>query len=162
MAEAPLTWKAHGSSRCVGCSRLLALDPSRAVVEVDATDYTGARPGYSAARPVKVRRRWHQDCVEEFVRASADLSRQVEFDRMQASRAFVEAHGLACPASDGPGWCSMSTLPAGPLTCVNAVRARSCEVFHGCRRLRARGSGQGVPSTVVVSRLVEHEGWRLL
>lgn len=55
----------------------------------------------------------------------------------------------------------MSALPAGALTCVNAVRARACEVFHSRWRLRARGSGQGVPSTVVVSRLVEHEGWRL-
>lgn len=103
MAEAPLAWRAHGNIRCVGCSPLLALGPSRAVVEVEATDYPGARPGYGAARPVKVRRRWRQDCVEEFARASADLRRPVELDRVRALRAFAEAHGLACPASDEPG-----------------------------------------------------------
>ena len=89
MRSAPLTWRKLGSTRCVGCERLFTEDP-RPIVETEATDYTGARPGYSASRPVKVMRRWHADCLAEFEAANQRYRDQVEADR-QAVIAMLRA-----------------------------------------------------------------------
>lgn len=88
--SAPLTWKKLGSTRCVGCEKRFTDSPDAEIVEREATDYTGGRPGYSANRPVRVTRRWHAVCLEAFERSNQRLRDQVEADR-QALIATIQA-----------------------------------------------------------------------
>ena len=85
-----MTWKKLGSTRCVGCEKLFTDQPDAEIVELEATDYAGGRPGYSANRPVRVTRRWHAVCVEAFERGNRQLRDQVEADR-QAVFAMIQA-----------------------------------------------------------------------
>ena len=86
--SAPLTWKKLGSTRCVGCEKLFT--PDAEIVEIKATDYAGGRPGYSANRPVRVRKRWHATCLEDFERDNQRERDEIAADR-QAVIAMLQA-----------------------------------------------------------------------
>jgi len=96
MSRAQLTWKAHGSTRCVGCGERFT-DDGRAVVEKEATDCTGARPGYSAAREVQVVRRWHETCLADFERATRENRSRVEAEQRAMLRDLAASAGLPDP-----------------------------------------------------------------
>lgn len=86
----PLTWKAFGSTRCVGCERRFSDDP-RPTVETVATDYAGGRPGYSANRPVEVTRLWHAECLAAFEARNEAYRQQVAEDRERMVAALLAA-----------------------------------------------------------------------
>lgn len=78
---APLTWKKLGSTRCVGCEKRFTETPNLAITETEGVDYTGGRQFYSANRPVRVMRRWHTKCLNEFEKSNEEYRAQVEADR---------------------------------------------------------------------------------
>ena len=91
---APLTRKKLGSTRCVGCEKRFTDTPDAEVVEREATDYAGGRPGYSASRPVKVMRRWHVACIEAWEAGEQRLREQVKADQLAMLATLCEAAGL--------------------------------------------------------------------
>jgi hypothetical protein len=93
----PLTWKALGSTRCVGCERKFA-DDSRPTVETVATDYAGGRPNYSANRPVEVTRIWHAECLSRF-EAQNEAYRQLVADDRARMVAALKAEWAASQSS---------------------------------------------------------------
>ncbi len=95
-----LTWKKLGSTRCVGCEKNFVDTPDLAVVESEATDYTGGRPGYSANRPVQVMRRWHVDCLEKFEASNEECRRLAREDRERMANTLSAAAGLPLPFPD--------------------------------------------------------------
>ena len=79
--SAPLTSSKLGSTRCVGCEKRFAED-GRAVVEIEATDRTGGRPGYLGTTYIPVMRRWHTDCHDGQLAFEIESRARAEADRL--------------------------------------------------------------------------------
>lgn len=88
---APLTWKKLGSTRCVGCEKLFAATSDTPVTETEATDYAGGRRNYSANRPVRVRRRWHTECLADFERRNDEYRAECRADSLAMAESIREA-----------------------------------------------------------------------